>query len=91
MRRYRAAYAARNNAPAAENLLDQDFKVTQQDRVWAGDITYIPTRRGWLYLAVIMDLYSRRVIGWSMSERIDKQLAIDALMMAIQKRRPRRD
>jgi putative transposase len=88
MRRYRAAYAARNNAPAAKNLLEQDFKVTQQDRVWAGDITYIPTRRGWLYLAVVLDLYSRRVIGWSMSERIDKQLAIDALMMAIQKRRP---
>jgi len=88
MRRYRAAHAARNNAPAAENLLEQDFKVTQPDRVWAGDITYIPTRRGWLYLAVVLDLYSRRVIGWSMSERIDKQLAIDALMMAIQKRCP---
>ena len=88
LRRFRAAYAARNNAPAAENLLEQDFQVTQPNRVWVGDITYIPTRRGWLYLAVVLDLYSRRVIGWSMSERINQQLAIDALMMAIQQRRP---
>jgi putative transposase len=88
MRRFRAAYAARNNAPAAPNLLDQDFQVSQPDRAWAGDITFVPTRRGWLYLAVVLDLYSRRVIGWSMSDRINQQLVIDALMMAIRQRRP---
>lgn len=88
MRRFRAACAARNNAPAAPNLLDQDFQVSQPDRVWAGDITFVPTRRGWLYLATVLDLYSRRVIGWSMSDRINQQLVIDALMMAIQLRKP---
>ena len=67
MRRFRASYAARNSAPPAPNLLDQDFTVFQPDRVWAGDITFIPTRKGCLYLAVVLDLYSRKVVGWSMS------------------------
>jgi len=58
------------------------------DRVWAGDITYIDTRQGWLYLAVILDLRSRRVIGWSMSQSIERELVLDALRMALVHRRP---
>ena len=88
MRRFRAAYAARNSAPAAPNLLDQDFTADAPNRIWVSDITFIPTRKGWLYLAVVVDLHSRRVIGWSMSNRINQQLVIDALTMAIRQRNP---
>lgn len=88
MRRFRAAYAARNSAPAAPNLLAQDFTAEAPNRIWVGDITFIPTRKGWLYLAVVLDLYSRRVIGWSMSHRINQPLTIDALTMAIRQRSP---
>jgi putative transposase len=88
MRRFRAAYAARNSAPAAPNLLAQNFTADAPNRIWVGDITFIPTRKGWLYLAVQVDLFSRRIIGWSMSNRINQQLTIDALIMAIQQRNP---
>jgi putative transposase len=88
MRRFRAAYAARNSAPAAPNLLAQNFTAEAPNRIWVGDITFIPTRKGWLYLAVQVDLFSRRIIGWSMSNRINQQLVIDALIMAIQQRNP---
>lgn len=88
MRRFRAAYAARNSAPAAPNLLDQNFTADSPNRIWVGDITFIPTRKGWLYLAVQVDLFSRKIVGWSMSERINQQLVIDALIMAIKQRNP---
>ncbi len=88
MRRFRAAYAGRNSEPPAPNRLDRQFTVSVPNRVWAGDITFISTRRGWLYLAVLLDLYSRRVVGWAMSERPDSQLVLDALAMAITHRRP---
>ena len=88
MRRFRAAYAARNSAPAAPNLLSQDFTADGPNRIWVGDITFIPTRKGWLYLAIQLDLFSRRIIGWSMSERINQQLVIDALIMGIRQRNP---
>jgi transposase InsO family protein len=88
MRRFRLAYQARNSAPAAPNLVDRQFQAPAPNRIWAGDITFIPTRRGWLYLAVVLDLYSRRVVGWAMSERRDSQLALDALSMALAHRRP---
>lgn len=74
--------------PIAPNTLDRQFWPQAPDQVWAGDITYIPTAEGWLYLAVILDLYSRRVIGYSMSHLIDQQLACDALRMAIGLRKP---
>jgi putative transposase len=74
--------------PVAANLLDRKFQVDGADRVWMADITYIATQEGWLYLAVIIDLYSRFVVGWSMSARITSQLTIDALTMALQRRRP---
>ena len=88
MRRFRAAYQARNSEPAAPNHLNRQFNVSVPNRVWAGDITFISTRSGWLYLAVLLDLYSRRVVGWAMSERPDGQLVLDALSMAIAHRSP---
>lgn len=88
MRRFRAAYATRKTDPAGPNRLDQHFVTERADQVWVGDITFIPTRRGWLYLAVLVDLYARRVVGWSMSERINEALVRDALAMAIHRRRP---
>ena len=72
----------------AENLLNRDFSATSQNQKWVADITYIPTRRGWLYLAVVMDLYSRRIVGWAMSEHIDSALVLSAMNMAISQRRP---
>lgn len=72
----------------APNLLDGDFNATAPNQKWAGDISYIWTREGWLYLAVIIDLYSRRVVGWAVSNRMKRDLAIRALEMAINLRRP---
>jgi len=88
MRRFRLSYAARHSEPAAPNLLDRNFTIDRPNRVWVGDITFIPTREGWLYLAVLIDLYSRKVVGWAMSDRQNRPLAIDALQMAIERRRP---
>ena len=70
------------------NLLNQNFRVNSPNKVWVGDITYISTYQGWLYLAVVLDLYSRKVVGWSMSNRMTSQLVIDALEQAIIDRRP---
>jgi len=79
---------SRHSQPIAPNLLAREFRVEQPNRVWAGDITYLPTREGWLYLAVVLDLCSRKVVGWSMSANIDGLLTLDALKMAIARRRP---
>jgi transposase InsO family protein len=89
VRRFRLARAARHQVPAAPNLLERNFLIDQPDRVWVGDITFIPTREGWLYLAVLLDIYSRRIVGWAMSDRQNRQLAIDALVMAIERRHPK--
>ncbi|EON5251009.1 IS3-like element IS3H family transposase, partial [Shigella sonnei] len=76
--------------PVSENLLEQDFYASGPNQKWAGDITYLRTDEGWLYLAVVIDLWSRAVIGWSMSPRLTAQLACDALQMALWRRkRPR--
>jgi putative transposase len=72
----------------AKNLLQQDFTAEGPNHRWAGDITYINTQQGWLYLAIIMDLYSRRIVGWSMDRWISRHLAIDALHMALGSRMP---
>jgi transposase InsO family protein len=74
--------------PTAPNLLQRDFTAEAPNRVWAGDVTYLPTREGWLYLAVLLDLYSRRVVGWAMSEHNDETLTLAALRMALDQRRP---
>jgi transposase InsO family protein len=70
------------------NLLDRDFTADAPNQKWAGDISYIWTGEGWLYLAVILDLYSRRIIGWAVSDRLKRDLAIRALNMAVALRRP---
>jgi len=70
------------------NILDRNFSPDALDRVWAGDVTYLPTREGWLYLAVLLDLFSRRVIGWAFSDRNDEELTLAALRMAIDQRQP---
>jgi transposase InsO family protein len=79
-----------HNLPVAPNLLAQRFSVPRCDHTWVGDITYIPTREGWLYLAVVIDLYSRFVVGWATSSRIDVSLVLAALEMAVARRRPPR-
>ena len=73
----------------APNLLKRDFLAARPDQKWLADITYIPTRDGWLYLAVILDLYARRVVGWAMSDRVTSDLTVGALKMAIDQREPR--
>ena len=72
----------------AKNLIEQDFTAKRPNQRWAADITYVSTHQGWLYLAVVMDLYSRRIIGWSMDRWMSRHLAINALTMAIDARQP---
>lgn len=72
--------------PVAENLLNREFHPSRPNCSWVGDITYIPTSEGWLYLATVMDLYSRRIIGWSISERITKELVLEAIRLAVGRR-----
>src|ERR1051326_869738 len=74
--------------PVAPNLLNREFRATEPNRKWATDITYIPTKQGWLYLAVILDLYSRMVVGWSMSSSCDEMLVDPDLDQALARRRP---
>ena len=87
-RRFRITTNSRNTKNVAPNVLNRCFEVEKPNKVWVGDVTFIATRMGWIYLAVLLDLYSRKVIGWSMSERIDKRLVLDALEMALIRRRP---
>ena len=88
MKRFRLAYQARQSAPPAPNLLKAPFGAARPDQIWVADITFIATRSGWLYLAVIIDLCSRVVAGWSMKERPTQELVSEALMMATEQRRP---
>ena len=88
-RRFRVTMK-RGLAPAA-NLLEQDFSAEQANQRWASDITFIWTGQGWLYLAVVMDLYSRRIVGWSMSRRNNRHLVLNALNMALGRREPEVD
>ena len=87
-RKFKATTDSKHNLPVAPNLLDRQFEVAESDRVYVSDITYLWTTEGWLYLAVILDLFSRQIVGWSMSNRINKQLVMDALRMGIWRRRP---
>jgi transposase InsO family protein len=74
--------------PVADNLLDRRFEVGEPNAVWLADITYVPTREGWVYLAAVEDLFSRRVVGWSMAATMTSRLVVDALGMAVSSRRP---
>jgi transposase InsO family protein len=87
-RRFRATTNSKHNLPIAPNQLARQFEVNQPNQVYVGDITYIHTQEGWLYLAVVIDLYSRHIVGWSMAERMKTKLVNNALIMAIWKRKP---
>ena len=79
-RRFRATTDSTHALPVAPNLLGQDFRATKADERWAADITYVWTGEGWLYLAVVLDLFSRRIVGWSMQASLHKELVLDALL-----------
>ena len=89
-KKFKATTNSSHSLPVAENLLQQDFTAQRPNQVWVGDITYIATDEGWLYLAVVLDLFSRKVVGWSMSDRMTAMLVCDALRMALFRcKRPR--
>lgn len=79
---------SKHTLPVAENVLDRQFTAKRPDTVWAGDITYIRTRQGWLYLAVVLDLFSRMVVGWAASKDLSRHLPLRALHMALGRRKP---
>jgi len=87
-KKFKATTNSKHSLPVAPNILQRQFTVSKQDLAWVGDITYIWTTEGWLYLAIVIDLYSRRVVGWSINKRMTKQLVKDALIMAIWRRKP---
>jgi putative transposase len=89
-RRFVRTTDSRHHQPVAPNVLGRDFSPGQPNSTWATDITYVETGQGWLYLAVVMDLFSRKVVGWSMSEHIDRHLVLNALDMALEGRQPPR-
>ncbi len=82
-RRFRATTDSQHRFPVAPNLLKRDFDVEAPNTAWVTDITYLATLEGWLYLAVILDLFSRRVVGYALSERIDRELVLEALREAL--------
>ena len=90
-RKFRVTTDSKHSRPVAENVLDREFQQASPDRVWVADITYVWTKEGWLYLACVLDAYSRKIVGWSMGNRIAKELVFDALKMALGRRRPDRE
>jgi len=82
-RRFVRTTDSRHGLPTAPNILERRFAQDRPNAAWASDITYLPTAEGWLFLAVVLDLYSRRVIGWAMGTKLDRQLALSALRMAL--------
>ena len=87
-RRFKATTDSKHSLPVAPNRVDQNFETEHPDQVWTADITYIATGEGWLYLAVVLDLFTRQIVGWAMRERMSKDLVIDAVRMAWFRRRP---
>jgi putative transposase len=87
-RRFVRTTDSNHRLPVAENLLARDFEPAGPNESWCADITYIPTGEGWLYLAVVEDLFSRMIVGWSMDEGMESRLVVDALSMALARRRP---
>ncbi len=86
-RKFKATTNSKHNLPVSPNLLNQDFSAERQNEKWVGDITYLWTDEGWMYLATVIDLFSRKVVGWSMSERMTATLVCDALVMALWRRK----
>ncbi len=87
-RHFRVTTLSKHDYPVAANILNRQFQVPAPNRAWVTDITYFATVEGWLYLATVIDLYSRKVIGWSMSNRIDTDLVLNAIRMAVANRKP---
>jgi putative transposase len=88
-RKFRCTTDSNHDLPVADNLLDRQFDPSGANQAWVADITYIPTQEGWLYLAAVEDLYSRRVVGWSMADNLQSRLVVDALELAVQRRLPK--
>jgi len=87
-RRFRITTHSRHHFPVAPNLLGRDFSAPGPDQVWVSDLTYLATDEGWLYLATVMDLYSRRIVGWAMQPTLERSLTLSALEMAVAQRQP---
>jgi transposase InsO family protein len=87
-RKYLGTTDSRHSMPAAPNIIDRNFSPAAPNQAWASDATFIHTGEGWLLLAVVIDLYSRRIVGWAMDRKLDRELTIGALNMAVQQRRP---
>ncbi len=85
-KRFKVTTNSNHGQPVAPNVLGRDFTAERPNAKWVSDITYVPTQEGWLYLAVVLDLFSRRIVGWAMAERMTRQLVINAFMMALQLR-----
>ena len=90
-KKFRVTTDSNHKNPVAENVLNREFKQENPDNVWLSDITYIWTGEGWLYLACVLDACSRKIVGWSMSNRLTKEMVLDALRMALCHRRPDRE
>ncbi len=88
VKKYKATTNSKHNMPVQENILNQEFKASKPNEKWVTDITYIPTAEGWLYLASVMDLFSRMIVGWHMSDRMTKELVIRALQQAHGRQQP---
>lgn len=87
-RKFRVTTDSKHKFPVAPNILDRNFTPEASNAVWGGDITYVWTKEGWLFLAVIIDLFSRQVVGWSMDAKMTRELTLNALRMAINRRNP---
>ena len=87
-KKFKVTTDSKHKRPVTGNVLNRDFEVKAANQVWLADITYVWTREGWLYLAAVEDLYSRKVVGWSLSTRLHRRLVLDALQMAIRNRLP---
>ncbi len=88
VRKYKATTNSKHNQPVDDNILNQTFKAERPNQVWMSDITYVWTNEGWLYVASIMDLYTRKIVGWKANSRMTKELVIDALEQAYQREKP---
>ena len=87
-KKFKVTTDSRHKLPVAPNLLNRDFEVAKPNRIWVSDVTYIWTREGWLYLATVLDLFSRQVVGWALADRMNSKLVTDAFKMALWRRRP---
>ncbi|MBL3576473.1 hypothetical protein JMK10_20695 [Rhodovulum sulfidophilum] len=87
-RRFPRTTDSRHNFGIAPNLLRRNFKASEPDRIWLADVSHVPTDEGWLSLAAVKDMATMEIVGWSMSERLKGSLAVDAMRMALQNRRP---